>query len=84
MGGIVSIENVKSLKNIPHVKEVFLDNIYPGKTITDFKDDTSKLGPILFCSATEDETLQAINKVKETLKISVINNSGAINGIIWE
>lgn len=82
-GTISRIENVDKVKEIAGVTEAFLDDLTIGTKIGELKDDTCKLGPILFYGSNRDECYAAIQKVKDTLVIETIDDSKQISGIIW-
>ncbi|MGE5628870.1 MAG: ATP-grasp domain-containing protein [Solirubrobacterales bacterium] len=82
-GRITEIGNVDKLMEIPGVYKVYLDTIHVGKEIGKMVDKSMRIGPILFYGNTEDECNNTIEKVKETLKISVCTLNEGVKGIIW-
>ena len=54
-----------------------------GMKIGELKDDTCKLGPILFLGNNREECYDAIQKVKDTLCIETTDENNNISGIIW-
>lgn len=82
-GTISKIENAEKVKCIEGVTEVFLDDLSVGSKIGELKDDTCKLGPILFLGNNRQECYDAIQKVKDTLIIETIDENNVKSGIIW-
>lgn len=82
-GRITEINNADKLIDIPGVHKVYLDTINVGKEMGEMVDKSMRIGPILFYGKTEDECNNTIEKVKETLKISVCTLNEGIKGIIW-
>lgn len=81
-GRIVDITGCDKLNEIPGIRKICLDDIYPGKETCILRDDTNKYGPILFCDDSEESIMRAINEVKNVLKIN-INTENGLKGIIW-
>ncbi|AFV02103.1 hypothetical protein DHBDCA_p1076 [Dehalobacter sp. DCA] len=82
-GKITKIENADKLKEIPGVHKVFLDTIYVGKTVEKIRDKSMRIGPILVHGKNEDECIQIIERVKETLNVWVQTEHNGIQGIQW-
>ena len=82
-GFISKIQNVEEIRQIPGVTEAFLDDLTIGMKIGELKDDTCKLGPILFLGNNREECYDAIQKVKDTLCIETTDENNNISGIIW-
>jgi len=82
-GTITKIENADKVKSIEGVTEAFLDDLKIGTRIGELKDDTCKLGPILFLGKNREECYAAIQKVKETLIIETVDENNVVSGIIW-
>lgn len=82
-GKVTKIENADKLLDIPGVYKVFLDTIYVGKIVGRIRDKSTRFGPILLRGESENDCMAALEKVKDTLNISVETEDDGIQGIQW-
>lgn len=81
-GEITDISGVDETLQILGVDKVVLDKIYVGMKTKYLRDDSGKYGPVLFTANSREECYNIVDKVRNTLKISVKTQDG-IQGAIW-
>lgn len=82
-GKVINIENADKLEDLPGLHKAILDNISVGMEVPKIRDKSSRKGPILVYGNSKQDCYDAIEKVKETLKIGVKTPGGETDGIQW-
>lgn len=82
-GIITEIKGLEELKNINGVKMVDIRDMQVGDLCNEMTSKGMRKGPIIVSANTNDELLNIIEKVHQTLKVSVKTTLG-IKNIIWD
>ena len=82
-GIVQSIEGADTLVQLPFVKMACLDNIYVGQASQPMLHKGLRKGPILVTGENRKELEENIQKVQNTLRITVRDAQGNIAGIRW-
>lgn len=83
-GKIESFTGLKEIEEMPQVKLVNIGNIEIGKQTKALNNKACRYGPIVFAAKSYQESLEIIDKIKQTLIIRVKNDQQKIQNIIWE
>lgn len=81
-GRICRVEGVETVKSLPGVQRAVLDNIRIGSVAPPLTDKTARLGPIIIAGDDRAMCDATFQKVKETLRIEVLTDSG-LDVIRW-
>ena len=82
-GIVQSIEGVDTLGQLPFVKKACLENIQAGQDSEPMLHKGLRKGPILVTGENRAQLEENIQKVQNTLRITVRDGQGNISGIRW-
>lgn len=83
-GVINSVDGTKEIMALPGIEMCDLHNIAVGMQTEPMQVKGSRKGPILVSADSREELENRIDKIKQTLNVTVLTTTGNLENVIWE